>query len=152
MSIFSSKDQKFAEEIGLATGELEKIIKMSRKEFRNFCTNHKSDEEGLNKLKDFRRRIKNKMAARKCRKNQDDFIENLKKQIGETERENECLNEQKNQLNTEKQNLTSQLNQLLTEGRADVQGLVCVRNCPQLTVTCFEEDHVLSVHDLLSVV
>jgi predicted RNase H-like nuclease (RuvC/YqgF family) len=92
------------------------------------------------------------MAARKCRKNQDDFIENLKKQIGETERENECLNEQNNQLNTEKQNLTSQLNQLLTEGRADVQGLVCVRNCPQLTVTCFEEDHVLSVHDLLSVV
>jgi hypothetical protein len=145
MSDFSTKDRKFAIEMGVSIVELEKLIGMPWKKFRKSCTKDKYGEEGMNKLKDFRKRFRNKVAARNCRKRQDDFIKDLQKQICKEEEKIEYLKLTKNKLHTEKQNLESQLNQLLAEGRAEGLSLICVRGCPQLMVECFEEDHVLHV-------
>jgi ribosomal protein L44E len=116
---------------------------MSKKEFKEFCSN--KGQETTQQLKEMRRRHRNKIAAQRSKERKNQLIHELTRLNNIEIEKRENLNHVKEQLQIEKECLEKQLQELLEAGKANAMGLVCARGCPQLTLICFEENHVMQL-------
>ncbi|XP_062870191.1 transcription regulator protein BACH1b [Trichomycterus rosablanca] len=77
---------------------VERITSMSRNDFQNFLRTYQLTREQLDYVHDVRRRCKNRIAARRCRKRKLDCIYSLEREINRLRSEKETLTAEKRQL------------------------------------------------------
>jgi ATPase subunit of ABC transporter with duplicated ATPase domains len=116
---------------------------MSKKEFKEFCSN--KEEETIQQLKKMRARYRNKIAAQRSRERQTQLIHELTRLNNIEIEKRENLKQVKEQLQIEKECLEKQVQELIEAGKAYDKGIVCARGCPLLTPICFEENHVMQL-------
>lgn len=136
-----TKDERIAVAMGLEPGYVDVIIKMPMEEFTDFCAGRNFGEEEMSKLKDIRRRGKNKVAAQNCRKRKFDTLKDLEDQIEEEAQKKLSLFAKKKELEANKENYRNTIEKLL---HTKETGLVCNNKpaCPTLTIDCLLLKHV----------
>ncbi|XP_036885554.1 transcription regulator protein BACH1 isoform X2 [Sturnira hondurensis] len=97
----------------------QRIVSLSRNDFQSLLKTHKLTPEQLDCIHDIRRRSKNRIAARRCRKRKLDCIQNLESEIEKLQNEKESLLKERDRilstLSETKQNLTGLCQQVCKE-------------------------------------
>ncbi|XP_023346741.1 transcription factor NF-E2 45 kDa subunit isoform X1 [Eurytemora carolleeae] len=109
----SKRDVQMAMDLGIPPEDIEKVVSMPMDELTDYCVRKGLSEEGTNKLKDVRRRGKNKVAAQNCRKRKIDQVEDLREQIAKKKKPLEEAIKKRDKHMENKKQMTKELDLIL---------------------------------------